>query len=76
MFIIRWPSFILSLPSSWKDRRDHLKVMKKIRPQIQSKLITYKLPGDPTALGKAKLGRQFQLNPVGLYICQPLKRHR
>ena len=39
--------------------------MKKIRPQIQSKLITYKLPGDPTAMGKAKLGRQFQLNPVG-----------
>jgi len=63
--LFEFDSYTVKRFRSWKDRRDHMKVMKKIRPQIQSKLITYKLPGDPTALGKAKLGRQFQLNPVG-----------
>jgi len=63
--LFEFDSYTVKRFRSWKDRRDHLKVMKRIRPQIQSKLITYKLPGDPTALGKAKLGRQFQLNPVG-----------
>jgi len=63
--LFEFDSYTVKRFRSWKDRRDHMKVMKKIRPQIQSKLITYKLPGDPTAMGKAKLGRQFQLNPVG-----------